>query len=71
MMDLQYRLAALGVGGCTCMTKTHEIEYHKPYCQYRVVSEARLELERLYRIEDRYMDLKAIIEMEAEGNGIQ
>ena len=35
-------LAKLTVGGCTCMTKTPELKYHAPDCQYRVASEIML-----------------------------
>ena len=27
------------VGGCTCMTKTPEVNYHNPSCKYRISSE--------------------------------
>jgi hypothetical protein len=45
------RLIGLQVGGCTCMTKTPELQYHKPECVYRIVSEAFHELVRLYQAE--------------------
>ncbi|MBK3780308.1 hypothetical protein G3A43_08560 [Paraburkholderia aspalathi] len=33
------------IAGCTCLTKTPEIEYHKPDCRYRVFAEVERYLE--------------------------
>lgn len=41
------RLLEAGVGGCSCDTKTHELQYHNPTCHFRLHEEARAEIERL------------------------
>lgn len=34
-------LTRLTVGSCNCLTKTHEPEYHRENCHYRMISELR------------------------------
>jgi len=42
--ELADRLARKQVGGCTCMTKTPDLEYHDPLCTYRLCAEAEFAL---------------------------
>lgn len=37
--EIRKRLTSLQVGGCTCLTKTPELKYHKETCHYRLASE--------------------------------
>lgn len=37
-------LTRLAVGGCTCMTKTPELQYHAEDCTYRLATEIALAL---------------------------
>lgn len=47
MTDLLDRLFEAQVGGCSCMTKTPNIEHHKPTCHFRLHEEASQEIRRL------------------------
>ena len=37
--EMQSKLASIMLGGCTCLTKTNELKYHKENCHYRLASE--------------------------------
>lgn len=39
--ELQQKLMAIQIGGCTCDMKSPEIQHHAPLCHYRVFSEAQ------------------------------
>ena len=41
------RLFEAQVAGCSCMTKTPDIQYHSATCHYRLHEEALQEIERL------------------------
>jgi hypothetical protein len=47
------RLIGLQIGGCTCMTKTPEVGWHKQDCTYRVANEAFFEIVRLSELTSR------------------
>lgn len=39
-INMESKLLAIMVGGCTCLTKTPELKYHAERCHYRLASEA-------------------------------
>lgn len=46
-VQLENALLLIAVGGCTCETKTAEVQHHKERCHYRVACEAMPLVERL------------------------
>ena len=44
---LNERLLRASIGGCTCRTKSPDIQWHDPLCHYRLFCEALGEVERL------------------------
>lgn len=47
LKPIKERLILAQAGACNCITKTPAIEYHDSLCRYRLLEEARLEIERL------------------------
>jgi hypothetical protein len=47
------RLLEASVGGCSCLTKTPELQYHSPTCHFRLHEESSREIKRLTRELDR------------------
>ena len=60
--EIQKRLINLQVGGCTCMTKTPDIQYHNERCTYRLATE----IERL--LLEQNQGMKLVGYMNSSGN---
>src|SRR5262249_9402264 len=44
--ELIERLLFAEVGGCTCLVKSPDLQYHSQYCHYRLFAESRAALQR-------------------------
>ena len=64
--ELIQRLWEASVGGCECLTKTPEIQYHAPTCKFRLFQESISALEAASlnerSLEAQIADLKALKE---------
>jgi hypothetical protein len=49
--DLTERLLRAAVGGCTCLTKSPDIQWHDTLCHYRLFTESFGEIE-MWRMRD-------------------
>lgn len=41
------------ISGCTCSTKTPDIQHHDPYCTYRILREVEVKLVELDRLKEK------------------
>lgn len=58
MNAIKCKLLKAEIGSCTCLTKTHDPEYHDENCRYRILREVGAELDRMYAVEKENAELK-------------